>query len=66
MNDIVNVWILGENGIERLLVGDVGIVQLGANAGQQLNPIENFLGRVVHVVDNDYLVAGVQQGQASE
>lgn len=66
MDDAVDGRVLGKDLVQRLLVGDVGLVKVGAAAGQQLDPVNGNLGRVVETVDNDDIVAGVEQGQSRE
>ena len=66
MDDAVDGGVLGEDLVESLLVGDVDLVKIGAAACQQLDPVNRHLGRVVEAVDNDDIVAGVEQGQSRE
>lgn len=66
MDDAVDGGVLGKDLVQRLLVGDVDLVKVGAAAGQQLDPVNRNLGRVVEAVDNDDIVAGVEQGQSRE
>lgn len=66
MDDAVDGGVLGEHLVKCLLVGDVDLVKVGAAAGQQLDPVNRNLGRVVETVDNDDIVAGVEQGQSRE
>lgn len=66
VDNIVDVGMVGEDLLEGLLVGDVGIVEDGTLAGDGLNTVEDLLGRVVQVVDNDDLVVGLEQGEGCE
>lgn len=66
VDDAVDGGVLGKDLVQRLLVGDVDLVKVGAAAGQQLDPVNRNLGRVVEAVDNDDIVAGVEQGQSRE
>lgn len=66
MDHTVNVRVLLEDLLHRALVGDVERVEERALAADQLDPIHAFLGRVVETVDNDDLVAGLQERESSE
>jgi hypothetical protein len=66
VDDIVNVGVVGKDLLESLLVGDVGVVEDGSLAADGLNAVEDLLGRVVEVVDDDDLVVGLEQGQGCE
>lgn len=64
VDDAVDGGVLGKHLVQGLLVGDVNLVEVGSAAGQQLDAVEGDLGGVVEAVDNDDIVAGVQQGQS--
>lgn len=66
MDDAVNGGVLGKHLVQGLLVGDVDLVEVGTAASQQLDAVESDLGGVVEAVDNDDIVAGIQQGQSRE
>lgn len=66
MDDTVNLRVFGKDLIEGLLVGDVDLVESGAAAAQKLNAIEDNLGRVVEAVDDDDIVAVVEEGERGE
>jgi hypothetical protein len=66
VDNIVDVRVLGKDVFEGLLVGDVGVVEDGSLAADGLDAVEDFLGRVVEVVDNDDLVVGLEQGEGCE
>ena len=66
VDDIVDVRVLVEDGIQALLVGNVTVVVLGTLAADQFDAVEDFLGRVVEVVDDDDLVVGLEKGQGGE
>lgn len=66
VDNIVDVGVFGKDLLEGLLVGDVGIVEDRSLAGDGLNAVEDLLGRVVQVVDNNDLVVGLEQGEGSE
>ena len=46
VNDAVNGWVLGEDFIEALFVGDVDLVEQGAAAAQKLDAVKGDLGGV--------------------
>jgi len=58
MDHIVNVRVGLEHLVESSLVCDVGLVELGLLAADELNAVEDFLGGVVEIVDDDDLVVG--------
>jgi hypothetical protein len=66
VDDIVNVGVVGKDLFESLLVGNVGVVEDGSLAADGLDAVEDLLGRVVEVVDNDDLVVGLEQGEGCE
>lgn len=66
VDDAVNGGVLGKHLVQGLLVGDVDLVEVGTAASQQLDAVESDLGGVVEAVDNDDIVAGIQQGQSRE
>jgi hypothetical protein len=66
VDDIVDVGMVGKDLLEGLLVGDVGIVEDGSLSANGLDAVEDFLGRVVQIVDNDNLVIGLEQGEGCE
>lgn len=66
VDDIVDVWVLVEDRIQALLIGNVTIVVFGTLAADQFDAIEYLLGGVVEVVDDDDLVVGLEKGQGGE
>ena len=66
MDDIVNVGVLVKDLVEGHLVGQIGLVELGAAAAEELDAVEGDLGRVVETVDNDDIVAILKQGEGGE
>ena len=66
VNNIVDVGVFSKDVLEGLLVGDVGIVKDGSLAADGLDAVQDLLGRVVQVVDNDDLVVGLEQGEGCE
>ncbi|GJC78324.1 hypothetical protein ColLi_01162 [Colletotrichum liriopes] len=66
VDDTVNLGVLLEDLIEAGLVGDVNLVEVGALAAQELNAVDGDLGRVVEAVDNDNIVAVLEQREGGE
>lgn len=66
MNDTVNGRVLGKDLIEGLLVGDIDLVEVGAATGDELNSVEGNLGRVVEVIDDNDIVAVLEEGEGSK
>lgn len=66
MNHAVNGRVLREDLIERLVVGDVDLVEVGAATAEELNSVESNLGGVVEVVDDHDIVAMLEEGEGSE
>jgi hypothetical protein len=58
--------VLGEDIVEGSLVGDVDLVEVRAAAADELNAVESNLGRVVQVVDNNDVVAVLEEGKRRE
>lgn len=66
MNDIVDIRVLLEHLIQGLLIGDVERVVLGSLAADQLDAVQDLLGGVVEVVDDDDLVVGLEESERGE
>jgi len=66
VDDAVNLGVLGKDVVERGLVGDIDLMEDGPAAAEQLDAVEGGDGRVVEVVDDDDLVAVLEQGQRRE
>jgi hypothetical protein len=66
VDDAVDGGVFGKHLVEGLLVGDVDLVEIRSAARQQLDAVKGNLRGVVEAVDNDDIVAGVQQGQSRE
>jgi hypothetical protein len=66
VDDTVNGWVLVEDLIESLLVGDVDGVEPRTAATESLNTVEGDLGGVVEAIDDDNIVAVLEQGQGGE
>ena len=66
VDDIVNIRVLLEHLIQLLLIGDVQRVVLGPLAADELDAVEDLLGGVVEVVDDDDLVVGLEESERGE
>lgn len=66
VDDIVDVGVLGKDLLDGFFVGDVDVVEGRSLAANRLNAVDNFLRRVVKIVDNDDLVVGLEEGESSE
>ena len=66
MDDIVNVWVLSEDLVERCLVCDVAFVEGGSLAADELDAVDDFWRGVVEVVDDDDLVICLKKGKGCE
>ena len=66
MNDIVDIRVLLEHLIQGLLIGDIERVVLGLLAADQLNAVQDLVGGVVEVVDDDDLVVCLEESERGE
>ena len=66
VDDIVDVGVLLEHLVERGLILDVELVEFGLLAADELDAVEDLLGRVVEIVDDDDLVAGLEESKRCE
>jgi hypothetical protein len=66
VDHIVNVRVLLKHLIQFLLIGDVQGVVLGPLAADELDAVQDLLGGVVEVVDDDDLVVGLEKGKSGE
>lgn len=66
MDDTVNGGVLLEDLVESVLVHNVGLVELGSLAADELDPVESDLGGVVEVIDNHHIVSVLEQRQRGE
>jgi hypothetical protein len=66
MNHIVNIRVRIEHPLERLLIGDIELKELRPLPTDQLDAIDNLLGRVLQVVSDDDFVASFQQRERRE
>lgn len=66
VNDTVNGGVLLEDLVESLLILDVGLVELGSLAADELDAVESNLRGVVEVIDNHHFVSVLEQRQRSE
>ena len=56
----IDVGMRSKDVVEFGFIGDIAGIELGSLAAYQLDSTEDFLGRVVEVVDNDDFVTGFQ------
>jgi hypothetical protein len=66
VNDIVDIRVLLEHLIQCLFIGDVERVVLGSLAADQLDAVQDLLGGVVEVVDDNDLVVGLEESERGE
>ena len=66
MDDRVDLWVFREDVVQGLLVRNVHVVELRALSGDELDAVDDFLLRVVEVVDDDDIVVGLEQGKDCE
>ena len=66
VDNAVDLGVLGEDGVESGLVSDVDLVEDRAAAADQLDAVEGDLGRVVEAVDDDDIVAVLEEGEGRE
>lgn len=66
MDNAVNVGVSLKHLIQGILLGDIELVEFGLLAADQLNTFESLARRVVQIVYNNDLVAGLEEGQGGE
>jgi hypothetical protein len=66
VDDIVDVGVLIEDGVEGLFVGDVALGVFGSLTADEFDTVENLIGGVVEVVDDDDLVVCLEEGECGE
>lgn len=66
VDDAVNLGVRREDGIERGLVGYVCLMEGGALAADELNAVDGDLGRIVEVIDNNDIVAVLEESERRE
>jgi hypothetical protein len=67
VDHIVNVWVLSEDFVKASLIGDINVVEGRLGARQDLNAVHDLRARgVVAIVDDDDLVASLDQGEGRE
>lgn len=59
VDDTVDVRVGLEDLVESTLLGDVNLDELRSLSGDELNAVDDLVGRVVEVVRDDDLVAGL-------
>jgi hypothetical protein len=66
VNNIVDIWVLLKDLVKGSLICDIAFVKSRPLAADELDAVNDFLGRVVEVVDDDDLVVGFQKGESRE
>lgn len=66
MDNVVNVWVLLEDLVERSLILNVELVELWLLAADELNAVDDLLRRVVEVIDDDDLIASLEESERCE
>ena len=66
MNETVNLGVVLEHLIKTLLIRNIDIVECWLLSTDALDPIQDFLRRVVKVVNDDHFVVGFEQGKNSQ
>jgi hypothetical protein len=58
---IVNIRVLIEHLVQRNFIGDVKFIEFRPLPADEFDAVDDFLGRVVEVVNNDDLVIGLEK-----
>ena len=66
MDDAVDGRVLLEDGVERRLVRYVDFIEKGPLAAEELDAVEGHDGRIVEAVDDDDVVAVLEEGERRE
>ena len=66
MNYAVNLGVLLEDLVEASLIGDIQLVELGTLATDELDAVDSDLGGVVEAVDNNNIVAVLEEGEGGK
>lgn len=66
MDDTVNVGMFLEHLIQGAIIGDIELVELGALAANQFNPVDALFRGIVKIIGDDDFVAGFQESQGGE
>lgn len=66
MDDAIYGRVRGEDAVELVLLGHVGLVEGRPLPADQFDAVEGDLGRIVEAVDNDDVVAILEEGQHGE
>lgn len=66
MYHAINIRMLLKNSVQGAINRNIDIIKRGFLPAEELNSIENFLGRVVQVVSDDDFVASFQKSQSGE
>ena len=67
MDHIVDIRVLGKDLVKASLIGDINSVESRLGARQDLNAVHDLRTRgIVAIVDDDDLVAGIDEGEGGE
>ena len=66
MDDAVNVLVRLEHLVERRFVRDIEVDEVRLLAADELDAVEDLVGRVVEVVGDDHLVVVLEECEGSE
>jgi hypothetical protein len=66
VDDIIDVWVLLEDLVKGSLICNIAFVESRPLAADELDAVDDFLGRVVEVVDDDDLVICFKKGEGRE
>ncbi len=66
VDDIIDIRMLFEHLVERSFILDIELVELWPLAADELNTVDDLLGGVVKVIDDDDLVARLEKGKRCE
>lgn len=66
MDNTIDIGMRLEDFLEGRLVGDIDLVEGGPLAAQQLDAVQADLGRIVQAVDDDHIVAVLEECEGRE
>ena len=66
MNDAFDVWMSREDVVKSFFISGVEIVEHRSFVAYQPNPIQDFLGGIEEVIDDNYIVANLEERERCE
>jgi hypothetical protein len=66
VNDVVDIWVLLEDFVERSLICDIALVKSRSLAANELDAVDDFWRGVVKVVDDDDFVVCFEECKGRE